>query len=366
MKILLNDINNNYDDLKSQINCLKEEIKILKKEINNIKLLNKTNIKNISFLKDLAKDAYAYSDLDNTFNIFKSIDDILFLIYTNDNKSITSYNLINNQKLNEIKNAHDNDICNFRHYLDNIRKRDLILSISKNDNNLKLWDINNFNCLLDIKNLNGGGELLSSCFLNINYNIYIISSSSNYDLSEPIKIFNLAGKKIKEINNSKEDTLFIDVFYDKLLAKYFIITGNIGFVKSYDYNENKLYCKYNAKDNCSHCSIIIVKDIKITKLIESSRDGNIRIWDFHSNKLLNKIYIAGSWLIGICLWNNENLFVSSTNLILVNLKDKKIKHFYNKEIISLKKIFHPIYKECLISHGVYPNDINLWVNNNID
>ena len=328
--------------------------------------MENSNAIDIRLLNCLVQDSYCRNWIDNTFNVFNSINNIFYLIYAKEDNSIISYDLIDNKKINEIKNAHNNHITNFRHNFDKVNKRDLIISISANDNNLKLWDINNFNCLLDIKNLNGGGELLSSCFLNINYNIYIISSSSNYDLSEPIKIFNLAGKKIKEINNSKEDTLFIDVFYDKLLAKYFIITGNIGFVKSYDYNENKLYCKYNAKDNCSHCSIIIVKDIKITKLIESSRDGNIRIWNFHSNILINKIYASNNWLTGICLWNNEYLFISSDKMILINSKYNKIvKNFYSEEI-SLKKIFHPIYKECLISHGVYPNDINLWVNNNID
>ena len=41
----------------------------------------------------------------------------------------------------EIKNAHDRDIINFRHHLDIINKRDLIISISSDDNDLKLWDV---------------------------------------------------------------------------------------------------------------------------------------------------------------------------------------------------------------------------------
>ena len=85
--------------------------------------------------------------------VFLNLLMIIYLIYSNHYKSIISYNLTNNTKINEIKNAHNDFINNFRHYLDNINNRDLIISLSANDNNIKLWNIKSWECLIDIKNL---------------------------------------------------------------------------------------------------------------------------------------------------------------------------------------------------------------------
>jgi len=73
--------------------------------------------------------------------IFNSINNILFLIYINKvYNNIILYDINNKNKINEIKVAHDDYIAGFRHYLD-INKRDLLMSISSENNNIKLWDI---------------------------------------------------------------------------------------------------------------------------------------------------------------------------------------------------------------------------------
>jgi len=77
------------------------------------------------------------------FNIKKMIL-IQIAIYGNNEKSIISYNLINKEKINEIKNAHQKHITNIRHHLDTINKRDLFLSLSAKDYNVKVWNVNNF------------------------------------------------------------------------------------------------------------------------------------------------------------------------------------------------------------------------------
>ena len=42
----------------------------------------------------------------------------------------------------ELKNSHNQYITNFRHYLEEKNKRDLIMSISCQDNNIKIWNVN--------------------------------------------------------------------------------------------------------------------------------------------------------------------------------------------------------------------------------
>ena len=217
------------------------------------------------------------------------------------------------------------------------------------------------------------GRLFSACFLNDNNNqIYILTSNCNDQPInyEPIKIYDLNGNKIKEINNSNENTYFIDTYYDNNLSKYYIITGNIGYIKSYDYNNNKLYHKYCDNDNSGSASIIINDNNKNIKLIESSNFGDIRIWNFHSGKLLKKLKISNYSLLGICLWDNEHIFVGcgdrtiklidiNNNLIIKNL----ISH--DKEVFTIKKFNHPKYGMCLISQGLKENNIKLWINKKI-
>ena len=79
---------------------------------------NFSNPKNIQFLKYLTKDVESGYLFDNAFSIFKSINNILYLIYSNVEKSIIIYDLINNRKIIEIKNAHKEYITNIKHCFD--------------------------------------------------------------------------------------------------------------------------------------------------------------------------------------------------------------------------------------------------------
>ena len=297
--------------------------------------------------------------------MFKSIDNVFHLIFANKKKSIISYDLINNEKIREIKNAHDNYITNFRYYLDKINNRDLILSISDQDSNLKIWNNNNWECLLNIKNINKEGDLDSACFLNNNNQIYILTSNEKKD-SEPIKVYDFKGNKIKEINNSKDITFFIDTFYDNKSFNDYIITGNSGYVKSYNYNNNTLYHKYCDNDKGAHVSIIINDNNKQIQLIESSYDGNIRIWNFYTGILLNKIKISEDRLYGICLWDSDYLFIGCRDktIKLIDIKNViiiKSLTEHNDYVFTLKKIKLPKYGECLISQGPFNNNsIKLW------
>jgi len=330
----------------------------------------KKNINNLeSDSKDthyLAKDSYINKLVDNSFIAFKSIDEVLLLIYSNKNNSIICYDINNKRKMTEIKNAHKLEITNFRNYLDKINKRDLVMSISL-DLNLKLWNVNNFECLYDNKMYNNFAILFKAAFLNDNNKIYIISIYYIvYTKIKPIAVYDLKGEKIKEIKESDCMTYFIDSYYDKKLSKNFIITGNRN-VRAYDFNENKLFNIYDDDDAECHCSIKIFDKGEITKMIESSADGNIRIWNFHSGSLLDKIKVCEEWINGICLWNND--------YVLVGCHDKKIKiidlnkkiiikdlNGHNDEVLTIKKINHPQYGECLISQGYKDDGIRIWIN----
>ena len=364
----------NNDFIINEINKLKNEIIYLKFENNKllkeIELLKKNDIneipKNIKLIKEITKDSFADYGLDNTFITFKSINNLLYLIYSNRSKSIICYDINKLNKITEIKYCHDEYITNLRHYLDELNKRDLIMSISNEDNNLKIWNVNKWECILNIPDVNKKGLLYSACFMKDRKQNYIITSNYNeVDNCENIKIFDFNGNKIKEMNDSNEITFLIDNYYDNIIQKNYIITGNLNYIKSYDYNNNELYYKYFDNNNGYHFSIDIYNNEEILKLIESCEDGNIRIWHFHSGLLLKKIKIADENLNGICLWNNYYLFVGCDDetIKLVDLRNELIVeeiNGHNKEVLTIKKINHSIYGECLISQGYEQDQIKIW------
>ena len=261
-------------------------------------------------------------------------------------------------------------ISNFRHYLDIINKRDLIISISFG-NNIKLWNIKNFECIFNYTNIYDCGTIYSACFINDNNKNYIITSNSDYPSNFGlIKIFDFNGNKFKEINDSNDSTFFIDTYYDNDISQYFIITGNYDYVKSFDYNKNILYHKYcdsedKEKDKSCHISIVINNKEGLTKMIESSYEGYIRIWNFHSGELIDKIFVSKYQLNGICLWNSDYLFVGchDKNIKLIELNNGKIIDIigHKKYVLTIKKINIPRYGDCLISQGPLDDQIKLWV-----
>jgi len=364
---ILNEIN----ELKSEIEALKKEADFLRKENNKFddeikKLKPNNDIKNIKLLSDIADDSYAYSDLDNTFSTFKSIDNILYLIYSDREKSIISYDLLKHQKISKIYSNHTEYITNFVHFLDKINNRDLVMSISSKNNNIKIWNIKSWECILNLSRVYKKGWLFSACFLSEKNNNYIITSNCNGKSSDSIKVFDFKGNKIRGIEDSKDETLFISTYHEKKFSKIYILTGNCNYVKSYDYDTNKLYRKYTDKENGNHYSIVIKEDKCIEKLISSCLDGFIRIWDFHTTSYLNKIKASNECLKSLCLWNNDYLFVAcsdktikiielTTGLISMSLKG------HSDEVLTIKKISHPIYGDCLISQGWGNEKIKMWI-----
>ena len=136
------------------------------------------------------------------------------------------------------------------------------MSISGEDNNIKVWNLYNWEQVLNIIKANYVGFLYSRCFLrNEDNKIYIITCNRNKQGNcESIKVFDFNGYITKEINNSKEQTYFIDAYYDDIFLKVYIVTGNVGFVKSYDYNKGDVYHKYNDIDfnSASFCHFSVV------------------------------------------------------------------------------------------------------------
>ena len=334
-----------------------------KKPSKKLKNKKENKIPSITFYKILENESLSFYDIDNTFIVFESYDNLIYLVYSNENLSIVLYNLVDEKKIFEIKNAHKDFIQNFRHYQDESEKRDLVLSISL-DNNIKLWNINNFECLYNYEKVNNSGFLYSACFLNDNNNKYILSCNDGFTFSESIKVFDFYGNMIKEIKDSYDSTNFIDVYYDNKSTNKYIITGNSDYMKSYNYDLNEVYHIYNQNidNNSYHHNLIVYDDGEIVNLINLFF-GKILIWNFHSGELLRTIEIKDNTINSFCLWRNEYIFIGclDNSMKLMELKNGKIiKELKNdSNIINLKAITNPKLGDCLISQEI-GKKIKLW------
>ena len=404
----LNKIKNDYNRMNNklnktiyEINKLKEEMSSLKKGKMTISRSNKNirpkNISNINPMNlnkvyNLVNDSYNIDYLDNTFTLYNSKNNCLYLVYSTENKSIKFYSFGGQKVIQEIKNAHDDYITNFRHCFCKNEDKDIIMSISGWINNLKLWDGDNYQCILNLTNIYSNGYLFSACFLVIkNSNKKIINEMNNnrafinsieeeyYMLTgnrnhlgsaEGIKIYDLKGKIVNQIPDSNDNTCFIDTYLErgKDFDNYYILTGNGGYAKSYNFHNNKLHMKYYEKDNKGDHFCVVGKRIEdILKLVESCGDGFIRIWNFHSGVLLTKIDCKNG-LLGICIWSQEYLFTGckDNSIKLIDIKKEKIiKSFtgHNNYVCTIRKIVHPKYGGCIISQSWHNDEIKIWMNN---
>ena len=235
--------------------------------------------------------------------------------------------------------------------------------------NLRVWDAKKWQCILYINKVYNECVLYSACMLNDNDNYYVVASSCNYfGDSELIKIFDLNGTKIKEINDSIDATLFIDIYYDKKNSKKYIITANKNYLKSFDYSKNISYHKYYDDKNGAHFKYLIDDRKDIVKLFDSCEDGKVRIWNFHTGDLLNKINISRQCLYDKCFWNENYLLVACQDKeikILDLNKNEVVKSLtgHNNHVVSIKKLNHIKYGECFISHGFENDQIKIWIFN---
>ena len=287
------------------------------------------------------------------FYVFNSLNNILYLIYSNESTSIICYNLIKNSKISELKKAHIKSISSLKHYLDKLNKRDLIISISSQEKNLKIWNLYNFSCIYNIEK---SKVINAACpFTDDNIN-YIIINHCIYD-------FNY--NKILKIKEYKEKINFMDIYYDKNLDKIFIIAGFSGCLKSYDYDENEIYNIYGDRDNSEvYNSMVIIDDGIYVKMITSNKNGNIEIYNFNTGIMLKAI-VVGYAVNCICSFENKYLFIEYNNGMIRQMDVERLTtiNTFNsnyKQGVIFQVISFPNFGNYLVSQGKFNGEIKLW------
>jgi WD40 repeat protein len=285
-----------------------------------IKCIDKNSIINFSFSNIRAL-------IDDTFDLFTSIRNEYLLVFSNledyNNFSLIFYDMKLQQINTKISKAHNDRIYTCRHFFDKMTCSDLIIT-SSFDKWIKVWNVTNYYTLIYKKrpdyDYKDNTYLLSENLLYYNQNNYLITSA--YEIASQgyeILFYNIEDKnnannnKICKVENSKDNTNYLCVYYDKEIP--YIISGNLGNIKMFDFSKNKLIKIFHDNNKkVNYLSIVIKEDSNDKKfLIASSGDGFLRIWDYNTNKFVSRIKSSEKWIIGLCLLNGKFILASSAD-----------------------------------------------------
>jgi len=313
--------------------------------------------KNVELIKD---------SVSAIFCVFKSINNTYQLIYKNNLFYIISYDLINSQKLSQIK-FNNFDFDEIKHFLDKINKRDLILFI--NFDTIKIFNVSDWTCVFQIKeninkinnrilgvcyrikSLDRDGGINACIFENCKKN-YIVTSYLN---SQHFKFWDLNGNKIKDIKTPNEKNYIIETYQN------LIISGNVNCCTSYNFH-SKQFKNYkvikNGKINYYFNNLTVYKTKQgILKLIAKAQQTNIDkysifIWNFNSCEIINKIdFTIIKFDSGFNLWNeNYLIFGVGDKFRILNLYKEQFTQDIqiNDGIYYYKIIMHPKFGKCIM------------------
>ena len=354
----------NRNDSKKMLLKQKSEINGDDTNSKNISKNNLSEPSNSSISNKIVFESYCPTDIDNSFVVFISANNKNpYIVYSDMRKSIFCYNLMNNKIEQVKKNAHIEPISSFRYLYNNNTNtntiNEYILSLSYKNNQIKIWNFKTWEEKLKLNKIYQEGFIYSSCFLkDKSYINFLTSNWIKSKTAYSIRVYNLRGEMIKEVNDSNDNVLFMDTYYDKDKYINYIIISCRGYIKTYNYNKNQLYFKYQDKNNYNNIySFIIYEDNNnILKIIESSENGTIRLWNFHSGTLYYKFDVETNWIGGICLYNKDNLLVGcgDKTIKLISIKEGIVKQTitgHNGKICCIKKINIPNYGKCFFSLG---------------
>ncbi len=361
---ILNEFESKFDEELSKIGqkfiLPKENMSIYTYYNLTNKFINDPN--ELVFKQDICSNSHKTNSIDRVFCAFKSFNGEPLVVWGSTSLNIEFYDCNKDKIVKTIFQAHKQTIFSCRHYPDVRLRKDYIIT-SSNDRSVKVWDITKDNYDLYISNVHNGYYIYSVsllCHIHKETN-YIITSCPN----EKMKVWDFSGAYLRNFGQSNESTYFIDIFYNKIQKKYFVINANSNDVKSYHFETGDLYQKYKGTPQTWHMSAVVNDVNDIFALIESDGNGTIRIWNFDTAELLKSINSTNSInLRGICLWNDRYLFAAGNDsqVKLFDLEEGKfVKTFtgHTSTVCTLEKIMHPKYGGCLISHAL-DGKLKIW------
>ena len=372
MKNIINEVNNDlnlkYNELINLISNLEHNEFIRKinykfeKDPQDLKFRQNINDTNAS---------YGWNDI---FEVYISRkDNKEYLVSPNNNNyKLDVISLLENKITVSLK-GHNNHIRTIRYFINNINSEEYLIS-ADNDIIVIIWEITyNFNIKFKI-NTNYSDNIYSCLLLFdlINENNYIVTSSyAQLDDNEKsaTKLYSLEnGQLIKYISHTNKNAIYYLLsWYNKNNNKYYIIQFSFKAILINSVVDDELYCELVQEPEDNHLSGFIFNlDDNTDYLCSSSYNGYINLWDLFNKSIYKVINTNECVLSNIIPWNNQYIIVAdydNNSFKIIDIEKgkivKDISGQHTDKVPCVKKIYHPLYGESLLTAG-QDNTIKLW------
>ena len=347
-------------------------IKINNEFINQINY-NFTKNPNLKFRLVISKKNNSFG-MNDLFEVFVSVkSNIGYIVLKDNNCNLNIFTLIDNKKIISLQ-GHKAQIFMIKYFV-NIKEIKEYL-ISADDNQIIIiWDISNDYKIKNCINTNYDEQIFSCLlffgrFIDENYIItstYSVSDNNNISSS---KIYSFSdGKFIKYLYNTNNESIYclISWFNSKNNKYYIIQLGKVKIIINGLIDDE--YYELIKQDEYRYFSGFIYIKSNIDYLCTSSYNGYINIWDLYNKKIFKTIRISNninkSYLFQIIQWNDKYIIavdgLNSYKIIDLDINKviSEIGEKDTKNIKSIKKIYHRIYGESLLTYDK-DGTIKLW------
>jgi len=304
------------------------------------------------------------------FEIYTSYKDMkLYIASPNkDNNNIDIFSLLDKKKIISLERKSIAKNESIKYFFNKNNCNEYLVSIDEGKS-AYIWDIsNNYQFKYKI-NYNCSNCIL--IFLDKN-NDYIITSQRSSSLLEFTSTTLYSFKDCSFIHyldkTNEEQIYYLLYWYNNKDNKNYIIQLAQGKILIHDFLANKL-CEKLVNDNegkhSGHESGFIYNKDNIDYLCVSSSDGLIDIWDL-SNKTLFKIFKNIGSASCMIRWNYKYILycdIYSDCIKVFDLENEKVISKIKrgeKYFICIKKFYHPIYGESLLTADTN-GKITLWI-----
>ena len=367
MNEINNDLNVKYNELLNMISNL-EHNEFIKK----INYKFEKDPQGLKFRQNIINSnaSYGWNDI---FEVYISRkDNKEYLVSPNNNNyKLDVISLLENKVTVSLK-GHNNHIRTIRYFINNINSEEYLIS-ADNDIIVIIWEITyDFNMKFKI-NTNYSDNIYSCLLLFdlINENNYIVTSSyAQLEDNEKsaTKLYSLEnGQLIKYISYSNKSAVYYLLsWYNKNNNKYYIVQFTFKAILINSVIDDELYCELIQEPEDNHLSGFIYNSDNKDYLCSSSYNGYIHLWDLFNKSIYKVISTNDCVLCNIIQWNNKYSIVADYDNKSFKIIDfekgqivKDIKGEHTDKVPCVKKLYHPLYGESLLSAG-QDNTIKLW------
>ena len=362
-----NDLNVKYNELLNMISNL-EHNEFIKK----INYKFEKEPQGLKFRQNIINSnaSYGWNDI---FEVYVSRkDNKEYLVSPNNNNyKLDVISLLENKITVSLK-GHNNHIRTIRYFINNMNSEEYLIS-ADNDIIVIIWEITyDFNLKYKI-NTNYSDNIYSCLLLFdlINENNYIVTSSyAQLDDNEKsaTKLYSLEnGQLVKYIlYSNKSAVYYLLSWYNKNNNKYYIIQFTFKAILINSVIDDELYCELIQEPEDNHLSGFIFNLDNKDYLCTSSYNGYINLWNLFNKSIYKVISTNDCVLCNIIQWNNKYSIVADYDNKSFKIIDfekeqvvKDIKGEHTDKVPCVKKIYHPLYGESLLTAG-QDNTIKLW------